>query len=76
MGMAIDVKRASPFYRVPESAEDDRDEHEDGKVEAALPIGAGVDATDFDNGQAFASCGDGTLTVWARRAASGVWSRR
>lgn len=33
-----------------------------GKVLAALPIGAGVDATKFD-GDAFASCGDGTLTV-------------
>lgn len=33
-----------------------------GKVIAALPIGAGVDATKFD-GDAFASCGDGTLTV-------------
>ncbi len=29
---------------------------------AELPIGAGVDATHFD-GDAFASCGDGTLTV-------------
>jgi DNA-binding beta-propeller fold protein YncE len=35
---------------------------DDGKVLAALPIGAGVDATKFD-GDAFASCGDGTLTV-------------
>lgn len=36
---------------------------ENGKVEAALPIGAGVDATDFMNGQAFASCRDGKLVV-------------
>jgi len=41
----------------------------DGKVIAALPIGAGVDATKFD-GDAFASCGDGTLTV-ARETAPG-----
>lgn len=34
-----------------------------GKVEAALPIGAGVDAGAFDSGQAFSSCGDGTLTA-------------
>jgi DNA-binding beta-propeller fold protein YncE len=34
----------------------------DGKVLADLPIGAGVDATKFD-GDAFASCGDGTVTV-------------
>jgi hypothetical protein len=43
----------------------------DGKVEAALPIGAGVDATGFDNGQGFASCGDGTITVVGEK--SGKW---
>jgi DNA-binding beta-propeller fold protein YncE len=35
----------------------------DGKILADLPIGAGVDATEFDAGHAFASCGDGSLTV-------------
>jgi hypothetical protein len=35
----------------------------DGKIVADLPIGAGVDATKIDGAQAFASCGDGTLTV-------------
>ena len=35
----------------------------DGKVVADLPIGAGVDATQAADGHAFASCGDGTLTV-------------
>lgn len=35
----------------------------DGKVLADLPIGAGVDATQFANGEAFASCRDGTLAV-------------
>src|SRR5262249_14378928 len=34
----------------------------DGKVLADLPIGAGVDATKFD-GDVFASCSDGTLSV-------------
>lgn len=36
-----------------------------GKVLTTLPIGAGVDATAFDpeNGLAYASCGDGTLTI-------------
>ncbi len=42
---------------------------DDGKVLADLPIGAGVDATKFD-GDVFASCGDGTLTV-ARETGSG-----
>jgi hypothetical protein len=36
---------------------------EDGRVLAALPIGAGVDATRIEGGQAFASCGDGQLVV-------------
>jgi DNA-binding beta-propeller fold protein YncE len=36
---------------------------DNGAVEASLPIGAGVDATRFDKGEAFASTGDGTLTV-------------
>jgi DNA-binding beta-propeller fold protein YncE len=35
----------------------------DGKVLADLPIGSGVDATQFDNGYIFASCRDGSLTV-------------
>jgi DNA-binding beta-propeller fold protein YncE len=42
---------------------------DDGKVLANLGIGAGVDATKFGN-DAFASCGDGTLTV-ARESAPG-----
>lgn len=43
----------------------------DGKVEAALPIGAGVDATGYDRGQAFASCRDGSLTVVGEK--NGQW---
>ena len=39
-----------------------------GKIEAALPIGAGVDATRFHNGHAFASCRDGSLTVVGQKA--------
>lgn len=40
---------------------------ETGKVVADLPIGAGVDATKFDGSQAFASCGDGTMTVVGKK---------
>jgi YVTN family beta-propeller protein len=38
---------------------------DNGKIIATLPIGEGVDATAFDNatGLAFASCGEGVLTV-------------
>jgi len=45
---------------------------EDGKVLADLPIGAGVDATQFD-GDAFASCRDGTLAV-ARETTPGKFA--
>jgi DNA-binding beta-propeller fold protein YncE len=36
---------------------------DDGKILGDLPIGAGVDATVFNDGDAFASCRDGTLAV-------------
>jgi DNA-binding beta-propeller fold protein YncE len=36
---------------------------ENGAILSELPIGAGVDATKFHEGQAFASCRDGSLTV-------------
>ena len=45
---------------------------DDGKVIADLPIGAGVDATKFDDGYAFASCRDGTLAV-AKETSPGKW---
>jgi len=44
---------------------------ETGAVESSLPIGAGVDATRFDQGRAFASAGDGTLTVASEQ--DGKW---
>lgn len=42
-----------------------------GTIEASLPIGAEVDATRFDAGEAFASARDGTLAVAAQR--DGRW---
>ena len=44
---------------------------ENGAVEGSVPIGAGVDADAFDRGQAFASCGDGSLIVAAETG--GKW---
>lgn len=44
---------------------------QNGTIEASLPIGAGVDATGFYQGQAFASCRDGSLTVAASK--NGRW---
>lgn len=40
----------------------------DGKVEGSVDIGAGVDATAADDGHAFASCRDGSLTVVSDKA--------
>ncbi len=45
---------------------------ETGAIESSLPIGAGVDATRFDAGEAFASAGDGTLTVASEKG--GKWA--
>lgn len=46
---------------------------ESGKVLSDLPIGAGVDATRVAGAEAFASAGDGSLTV-ARRSSSGKYT--
>ena len=43
---------------------------ENGKIEASLSIGAGVDATGFQEGQVFASCRDGSLTIAGEKAGS------
>lgn len=63
-GLAIDVKNRRLFVgcgnKVMPIVNADN-----GKVLASLPIGEGVDATAFDDGTglAFASCGEGVLTV-------------
>lgn len=46
---------------------------DDGKVLADLPIGAGCDGAQFDDGYAFASCRDGSLTV-VRETAPGKFA--
>ena len=68
VGMAIDPAAHRLFIgcRNPQKLVVMNDET--GKIEAALPIGAGVDATAAGAGQAFASAGDGTLTVAALKA--------
>ena len=42
---------------------------ENGRIEASIPIGVGVDATAFFEGQAFASCRDGSLVVAGEKGA-------
>jgi DNA-binding beta-propeller fold protein YncE len=69
VGMSMDLARRQLFIGCRKPQKLIVMSADDGKVLADLPIGAGVDATKFD-GDAFASCGDGTLTV-ARGTAPG-----
>jgi DNA-binding beta-propeller fold protein YncE len=68
VGMAIDPASHRLFIgcRNPQKLVVMNDET--GKIEAALPLGAGVDATAAAAGLAFASAGDGILTVAAEKA--------
>jgi DNA-binding beta-propeller fold protein YncE len=63
VGMSIDTKKGYLFIGCRKPQKLIVMSTHDGKVVADLPIGAGVDATKNYNGQAFASCLDGTLTV-------------
>jgi DNA-binding beta-propeller fold protein YncE len=68
VGMAIDPKTHRMFIGCRNPQKLIVMSTEDGKVLADLPIGAGVDATGFDAGLAFASDGDGSLIVAAEKA--------
>ncbi len=70
VGMAIDPERRRLFIGCRKPQKLVVMSADDGKVLADLPIGAGVDATQFDNGYVFASCRDGSLAV-AREASPG-----
>ena len=63
VGMTIDTKKRRLFIGCRKPQKLVVMSIDDGKVLADFPIGAGVDATKMDNGQAFASCRDGTLAV-------------
>ena len=64
-GMAIDVKNHRLFLGCGGSKTIVMMDSTSGKVIASVPIGQGVDANAFDPGTmlAFASCGDGTVTI-------------
>ena len=62
VGMSMDVARRRLFIGCRKPQKLIVMDADNGKVLADFPIGAGVDATKFD-GDIFASCGDGTLTV-------------
>jgi DNA-binding beta-propeller fold protein YncE len=63
VGMSIDTKKRRLFIGCRKPQKLIVMSTEDGKVLSDLPIGESVDATKIHNGQAFASCRDGTLTV-------------
>jgi DNA-binding beta-propeller fold protein YncE len=68
VGMALDEKTHRLFVGCRNPQKMIVMSTEDGKVLASLPIGAGVDATKVDGGQAFASCRDGSLVVVGERS--------
>ncbi|GAC1428129.1 MAG: hypothetical protein NVSMB62_26070 [Acidobacteriaceae bacterium] len=63
VGMAMDAAKRKLFVGCRQPQDLVVMNADTGKVEAALPIGAGVDATVFGDGQAFSSSGDGTLLI-------------
>ena len=68
VGMSIDTKKRRLFIGCRKPQKLIVMSSDNGKVLAALPIGESVDATKIDNGQAFASCRDGTLAVAGERS--------
>jgi DNA-binding beta-propeller fold protein YncE len=71
VGMSIDVKGHHLFVGCRSPQKLIVLDTTNGAVISSLPIGAGVDATGFDRGEAFASCRDGSLTVAS--AQNGKW---
>jgi len=68
VGMALDAKNRRLFIGCRNPQKLIIMNAENGKVEASLPIGVGVDATKTMAGLAFASCRDGSLAVAGEKA--------
>ncbi len=68
VGMSIDTKTRRLFIGCRKPQKLIVMSTEDGKVLSSLPIGEGVDATKFQEGQTFASCRDGSLAVVGEKA--------
>jgi outer membrane protein assembly factor BamB len=68
VGMSIDVKAHRLFIGCRNPQKMIVMSMEDGKVDAALPIGAGVDAAQVFGHESFASSRDGSLTVIGEKA--------
>ncbi len=63
VGLALDVEKDRLFIGCRKPQKMIVMSTNGGKVLASLPIGAGVDATKIDRGEAFASCRDGSMVV-------------
>jgi DNA-binding beta-propeller fold protein YncE len=72
VGMSIDTKNRRLFIGCRNPRKLIVMSTEDGKVLSDLPIGETVDATKVENGQVFASCRDGSLSV-AREKSPGKY---
>ena len=68
VGMALDQKTRRLFVGCRNPQKLIVMNAENGKVEASLPIGAGVDATKIIGNEVFASCRDGSLIVAAEKS--------
>jgi DNA-binding beta-propeller fold protein YncE len=68
VGMSIDTKTRRLFIGCRKPQKLIVMSTDDGKVLSDLPIGASVDATKVENGQAFASCRDGSLSVASEKS--------
>ena len=68
VGMSMDAKKRLLFIGCRKPQKLIVMSTQDGKVVSDLPIGAGVDATKIDRGQAFASCRDGSLSVASEKS--------
>lgn len=63
VGMSIDTKTRRLFIGCRNPQKLIEMNADTGKIESSISIGAGVDATAFDQGQVFASCRDGSLVA-------------
>lgn len=68
VGMSMDTKRRLLFIGCRNPQKLIVMSANDGKILAALPIGAGVDATKIDDDLVFASCADGSLAVASEKS--------
>ncbi|HEY7302760.1 MAG TPA: YncE family protein [Bryobacteraceae bacterium] len=68
VGLALDAQKGRLFIGCRKPQKMIVMSTDGGKILGSLPIGAGVDATKLDEGEAFASCRDGSLVVVSEKS--------